>query len=141
QNASYRSVLVMSFLNTIAYMGILFITPLMLTEANGLSANWIGLVLFPGAVLTTILGGQIGKVIGKKGSLFVSQWSFSFMILACIGLSTVVCVSAIWICLLLIPVFIGFTANQTAFSNYISAIVSMKQNGIAMGLFTLMTFL
>src|SRR5699024_2007571 len=105
KNSSYRNVLLMSFLNTIAYMGILFITPLMLTEENNLSANWIGLVLFPGAVFTTILGSQIGKLIGKKGSLFVSQLCFIVMIIACVGLSTVVGISPLWICILLIPVF------------------------------------
>ncbi|HLR65238.1 MAG TPA: MFS transporter [Pseudogracilibacillus sp.] len=141
QNASYRKILVMSFLNTIAYMGILFIAPLMLTEVNDLSANWIGLVLFPGAVFTTILGGKIGKLIGKKGSLFVNQLSFLMMIIACLALSSLVGVSPIWICLLLVPVFLGFTANQTSFSSYISQIVPANQNGIAMGLFTLMTFL
>lgn len=141
KNGSYRSILLMSFLNTIAYMGILFIIPLMLAEANGLSANWIGLVLFPGAVFTTILGSQIGKLIDKKGSLLVSQWCFVAMTIACLGLSSIVGLSPIWITVLLVPVFLGFTANQTAFSNYISKIVPMNQNGIAMGLFTLMTFL
>src|SRR5699024_7959182 len=100
KNHSYRAILVMSFLNTIAYMGILFLTPLMLAEVNGLSANWIGLVLFPGAVFTTILGSRIGKLIAKRGSLFVSQLCFSMMIIACLGLSSIVGVSALWICLM-----------------------------------------
>lgn len=38
-------------------------------------------------------------------------------------------------------IFLGFTANQTAFSSYISQILPPNQIGIGLGLFTLMTFL
>ena len=131
----------MSFLNTTAYMGILFILPLMLSEANNLSSDWIGMVLFPGALLTAVLGSQVGRLIGIKGSRFVNQWSFTMMAIACLGLSTIVGLSPIWISITAIFIFLGFTANQTAFSNYITVIVPREQNGIGMGLFTLMTFL
>lgn len=141
KNRSFRLVLVMSFLNTLTYMGTLFIIPLMLSKANGLSSDWIGLVLFPGAILTTLLGSRVGRLIGKKGSRFVNQWGFIVMTVACLGLSTIVGSSPIWISLVAIFIFLGFTANQTAFSNYISEIVPRNQNGIGMGLFTLMTFL
>lgn len=141
KNRSFRSVLLMSFLNTITYMGTLFILPMMLSKANGLSSDWIGLVLFPGALLTAILGSQVGRLIKLKGSRFINQWGFVLMAAACFGLSTIVGVSPIWISLTSIFVFLGFTANQTAFSNYISEILLPKQIGIGMGLFTLMTFL
>lgn len=141
KNRSFSLVLLMSFLNAITYMGTLFIIPLMLAEANGLSSDWIGVVLFPGALLTAILGPQVGKLIGKRGSRFVNTWCFVVMALACLSLSTLVGSSPVWISVLLILVFLGFTANQTAFSNYISEIVPSSENGIGMGLFTLLTFL
>lgn len=40
-----------------------------------------------------------------------------------------------------ILVFLGFTANQTAYSNYVSQILPPQQIGIGLGLFALMTFL
>lgn len=141
KNRSFSLVLLMSFLNTITYMGTLFILPLMLSKANGLSTDWIGLVLFPGALLTTILGSQVGRLIQIKGSQFVNQWGFVLMAIACLGLSTIVGFSPIWISLMTIFVFLGFTANQTAFSNHIAQILPSKQIGIGLGLFTLMTFL
>ncbi|WP_391117722.1 MFS transporter [Psychrobacillus sp. L3] len=141
KNRSFSLVLLMSFLNTITYMGTLFILPLMLSKANGLSANWIGLVLFPGALLTAILGPQVGRLIQIRGSRFINQWAFVLMAVACLGLSTIVGFSPIWISLMAIFIFLGFTANQTAFSNYISQILPPNQIGIGLGLFTLMTFL
>lgn len=141
KNRPFSLVLLMSFINTITYMGTLFILPLMLAKVNGLSSDWIGLVLFPGALLTAILGPQVGKLIDKWGSRFINKWCFVVMAIACFGLSTFVGSSPIWISALLILVFLGFTANQTAFSNHISKIVPENQNGIGMGLFTLMTFL
>ncbi|GGP09054.1 MFS transporter [Oceanobacillus neutriphilus] len=141
KNSPFRLVLLMSFLNSITYMGVLFIIPLMLTKANALSSDWIGLVLFPGALLTAVLGPLVGKLIDKHGSLHINQWSFIIMVFACVGLSIFVGSSPIWISILLIVIFLGFTANQTAFSNHISVIVPSSENGIAMGLFTLMTFL
>lgn len=141
KNKSFSLVLIMSFLNTIAYMATIFILPLVLALANGLSANLIGLVLFPGALLTAILGPQVGKLIDKWGSRPINRISFIMMAIAFIALSTLIGGSPIWISIFIILISLGFTANQTAFSNHISKIVSHQHMGIGMGLFTLMTFL
>lgn len=141
KNQSFSMVLLMSFLNTIAYMATIFLIPLMLALANGLTSNWIGLVLFPGALLTAILGPQVGKLIDKWGSRFINKCCFIMMAIAFIGLSTIVGSSPVWISVLIILVSLGFTANQTAFSNHVTEVVSEEQIGIGMGLFTLMTFL
>ncbi|MFC4620485.1 MFS transporter [Camelliibacillus cellulosilyticus] len=141
KNRPFTLVLLMSFLNTITYMGVLFIIPLLLAKVNSLSSDWIGLVLFPGALLTAILGPQVGKLIDIRGSRFINKWCFVVMACACLALSTIVGSSPVWISVLLVLVFLGFTSNQTAFSNYISKIVPPKENGIGMGLFSLMTFL
>lgn len=92
ENRSFSLILLMSLLNTITYMGTLFILPLMLSSVNGLSTDWIGFVLFPGALLTAILGGQVGRLTFNsiKRELIRQSMGFVLMAIICFGLSTIV---------------------------------------------------
>ncbi|GGP08701.1 MFS transporter [Oceanobacillus neutriphilus] len=141
KNVPFSLVLFMGLLNSIAYMAGIFILPLMLAEVNGMSTSLIGLVLFPGGVMTIILGSQIGLLIAKRGNRFMNQLSFICMTIVFLALSTIVGGSPIWISVLLIVVCLGFTANQSALTNRISEILQPNEAGTGTGLFTFMIFL
>ncbi|GIN74264.1 MFS transporter [Bacillus sp. J14TS2] len=141
KNVPFSLVLFMGLLNAIAYMATIFILPLMLSKVNELSTSMIGLVLFPGGLMTIILGSQIGLIITKRGNRFMSQFSFTIMAIAFLALSTIVGASPIWISVLLIFVCLAFTANQSALTNRISEILPPNETGIGTGLFTFMIFL
>ncbi|MEB5482340.1 MFS transporter [Shouchella clausii] len=141
KNVSFSLVLFMGLLNAIAYMATIFILPLMLSKVNELSTSLIGLVLFPGGMMTVILGSQIGTVIAKRGNRFMNQFSFTIMAIAFLALSTIVGASPIWVSVLLVVVCIAFTANQSALTNRISEILPPNETGTGTGLFTFMIFL
>src|SRR5699024_9503745 len=119
KNLPFSLVILTSLLNTIAFMATIFILPLMLTKVDELSTSQIGLVLFPGGVMTVILGSPIGKIIAKRGSRFMSGWSFTLTAVALLALSTIVGAPPIWFAVLLIFVSLGYTGNQSALSNHV----------------------
>jgi hypothetical protein len=46
----------MGAFNAAMNFGVMFITPMLLREVYGLDADWTGLLLFPGAVMSSFLG-------------------------------------------------------------------------------------
>ena len=141
KNISFSLVLFMGLLNSIAYMAMIFIIPLMLSKVNEISTSLIGLVLVPGGLMTMILGSQIGIIIAKRGNRFMNQFSFTIMAIAFLALSTIVGASPIWISVLLIFVCLAFTANQSALTNRISEVLPSNETVTGTGLFTFMIFL
>ncbi|MEI3611525.1 MFS transporter [Pseudogracilibacillus sp. SO30301A] len=141
KNIPFSLVLFMGLLNSIAYMAMIFIIPLMLSKVNEMSTSLIGLVLFPGGLMPIILGSQIGIIIANRGNRFMNQFSFTIMAIAFLALSTIVGASPIWISVLLIFVCLAFTANQSALTNRISEVLPSNETGTGTGLFTFMIFL
>ncbi|WP_044640275.1 MFS transporter [Risungbinella massiliensis] len=118
-----------------------FLLPLMLEEANSLPESEIGLVLFPGAILSAFLGSTAGKWSDHFGSPTVIRMSSLLMLVGYLLFSTFVGVSPIFSAIFFLLVYVGFSSNQSALSNYTSQNLPPGGSGVGMGLFSMSNFL
>lgn len=141
QNQRYRRLLLLGFLVFFSMMTSFFVLPLMLQEVNGLKAGLIGLVLFPGSMAAALLGSKAGKLSDRYGSSPVIRGGASIMVVGFLLLSTVIGVSAVWIAVILVAVYVGFASVQSALGNFVAGTLDRREAGIGMGLYNLVNFL
>ncbi|RNB87460.1 MFS transporter [Brevibacillus fluminis] len=140
-NKPYRLLLFIGMLLYFCLSSSLFLLPLLLKDANGLQAGSIGLVLFPGAILTAILGSHFGKLSDRFGSPAIMRGAVLVMSLAFAVLSTIIGFSPVWIGVFIALINLSFSAIQSSLGSYVSRPLDRSEMGVGMGLFNLSTFL
>lgn len=118
-----------------------FLAPQMLANVNHLSPAMIGLIMFPGAMLSAFLGKTGGKLADQKGSPYLFYLASLLIILAFSLLSFVAGLSPYLILVFLVLANLGQTFTQIAMSNTISRTLPKEQAGIGMGLFQMFNFI
>lgn len=141
KNSAYVVALIVSFLNTGTVMAIPFMVPQLLSGVNGLEAGMIGFVMFPGAVLSAILGRRVGRLADSKGNRFLMIISLSLLFVCFALLSTFVGAPPWAVAIVLISGMIGQLCAQIGLTNTISRTLPQTQTGIGMGLFSMNIFL
>lgn len=132
------------FIVVIAYaanMTIPFVLPLMLSEINHISSASIGFIMFPGAMLSALLGRAGGKLADRKGNPFVFYIAGSLLIFSLIVLSAAAGISPILIALVFAFWNVGKTITEVALANMISRTLTRENAGVGMGLYTMIIFL
>lgn len=140
-NKSFSIGLIIAFITTAMNFGIMFITPQFLATLNDLSPGGIGLVLFPAAIVSALLGRKGGKLADERGNNLLISVATSMMFLCFALLSFFVGVSPYVIAVILIAGNVGQTFMQIAMSNTISQTLTKEQVGIGMGLFSMLNFI
>lgn len=141
RNRSYSVGLFIAFISTAINFGIVFMTPQYLADLNELTPGSIGLVLFPAAIASAIMGRKGGKLADERGNSSL-VWTASLLLLTCFALlSTWVGVSPYFIMIILIAGNVGQTFMQIAMSNTLSRTLSKDQVGVGMGLFSMVNFI
>ena len=141
KNSAYVVALVVSFLNIGTIMAIPFVVPQLLAGVNGLQAGMIGFVMFPGAVLSAILGRSIGRWADSKGTRFLMTISLSMLFVCFALLSTLVGAPPWVIAIVLISGLGGQLFAQIGLTNTISRTLPPVQTGIGMGFYSMNIFL
>ncbi|MFC5405750.1 MFS transporter [Cohnella soli] len=77
QNPLYRMSVIVGFLMFSAMMTMMFLLPLMLSQLYSLSAETIGMVMFPGAICAALFGKLAGDIVVKRGAQYVTEVDFS----------------------------------------------------------------
>lgn len=140
-NKRFSIGLFIAFMTTSMNFGITFMTPQYLASLNDLSPGSIGLVLFPAALVSAMLGRKGGKLADERGNTFLLS-AASFMMFLCFALlSSFVGVSPYVIAVILIAGNVGQTFMQIAMSNTISRTLEKEQVGVGMGLFSMLNFI
>lgn len=141
RNTNYTVGLLIAFMATAMNFGITFLTPQYLAALNGLTPGSIGLVLFPAAIASAMLGRKGGKLADERGNAYIVS-AASLMLLLCFALlSTLVGISPYVISVILIAGNVGQTFMQIAMSNTISRTLAKEQVGVGMGLFSMLNFI
>lgn len=141
RNKNFSVGLFIAFISTSMNFGITFMTPQYLANLNDLSPGIIGLVMFPAAIASAIMGRKAGKMADERGNTFL-VYTASLMLLFCFTvLSIVVGVSPYIIAIILIAGNVGQTFMQIAMSNTISRTLAKEQVGVGMGLFSMVNFM
>jgi len=141
QNKGFRRGVAATLFLFGAFIGILFVLPLILTRLQHMSASEIGLVLFPGAISGVIFGPVGGRMADKKGNRFVM---FMGLVLVGLGLSVAAFFlesSLVVLALLLLPTYVGFSFLQTGLINSVSQTLPEGETGVGMGVFNLVGIL
>lgn len=141
KNKQYSSGLFIAFLATGLSFGLPFITPQFLSGLNGLTPAVIGLIMFPAAISSAIMGRRGGKLADEKGNAYLIYLAVSLSLLCFILLSIFVGASPYVILFLLIFGNLGQTFMQIGMSNTVSRTLSKDQIGVGMGLLSLLNFI
>jgi len=141
KNMSYTFGLVLAFLTTSLTFSLPFITPQFLAKVNHLSPAMIGLVMFPAALITALMGRKGGMLADKKGNLVLVHTATSLLFACYILLSSFVGTSPLFIMIILIFGNLGQIFMSIAISNTISRTLTKEQTGVGMGLFSMLNFI
>ena len=141
RNRRYRNTVIIAFLAISTVFGMVFMTPIMLRALNELSANDIGLAMFPGAMTAALMGALGGKLVDRIGSKPVV-----FIGLACLAtgflLISIFAGFTPWVIALgLIVSYTGFSFTQPSLAHTVSASLPNEHMGIGMGMYNLFFFM
>jgi DHA2 family metal-tetracycline-proton antiporter-like MFS transporter len=140
-NVPYRATILTSFLGILTMFSMMFMLPLLLSEINGLSAKYIGLVLFPGAMGAALIGRLAGQLTDRGGSKRVVYLALALMVIGFFLLSTFTGSAAWIISIVLVVSFMAFPFLQTSTANLISSVLPRERTGIGMGIYNLCNFM
>jgi DHA2 family metal-tetracycline-proton antiporter-like MFS transporter len=141
RNKKYTAGLIVAFLATSLVFGLPFITPQFLTKINHLTPVLIGLVMFPAAIVSAVLGRKGGQLADEKGNTFLFLTATTLIFICFIFLSSFIGYSVWIIAACLIFGNLGQTFMQISLSNTISRTLSKEQVGVGMGLFSMLGFI
>lgn len=140
-NKSFSIGLFIAFITTSMNFALTFMTPQYLAALNDLSPGSIGLVLFPAAIASALLGRKGGKLADERGNGFLMSAASFLMIICYALLSSFVGAAPHRIAVILIAGNVGQTFMQITMSNTISRTLAKEQIGVGMGLFSMLNFI
>lgn len=141
RNKEYSMGMAITFVLIAVGFGIPFLTPLMLSNVNGLSPALIGFIMLPSALFTAILGRKGGKLADEKGNPFLLYTASTLLVGGFIILSSVVGMSPTYTQIFLTLGVLGQSFMQIAMSNTISRTLPKNEIGIGMGLLSMFNFI
>ncbi|MBP1154521.1 MULTISPECIES: MFS transporter [unclassified Paenibacillus] len=141
RNKQYTYGILIAFLSTGLSFGIPFMTPLMLTNMNHLAPAIIGFVMFPGALIASLLGRTGGKIADGKGNAQLIYTAVTLLFISFSSLSLVAGLSPLIVMLFLVFGNVGQTFMQIAMSNLVSRTLPKEQAGVGMGLLMMVNFI
>lgn len=137
----FRAGVITTFTLFGAFIGLNLLLPLLLTRVNGLDAQGIGLVLFPGAISGVFFGPFSGKMADRHGNRRVLLIGLSLLATALVVSPLLVGLPPWTLAVLLVFVFVGFTFFNTGLINGVSQTLPEQETGVGMGVFNLSGFL
>jgi DHA2 family metal-tetracycline-proton antiporter-like MFS transporter len=137
----FRNTALVTFLAMGSLFGMVFATPLMLSDLNGLGVGAIGLALFPGAMSAALLGRAGGRLNDRKGSVFVATAGMSMTIMGFLLLSTVAGRPAGAVTAVLIVSYVGWAFLQSSLPHTASTTLPPRLAGVGMGFYNLIFFM
>lgn len=138
---AFRNTAVSTALAIGSVFGMMFMTPMMLREANGLGAGSIGLALFPGAMTAAILGTVGGRLNDRRGSGFVGTIGMCLAIAGHLLLSTFAGQPPPVIAAALLVIYAGFSFLQSSLPHTASSSLPTHLTGVGMGTYNLIFFM
>lgn len=141
RNKQYSITLIITFCITGISFSSPYLIPQLLALVNGLSPAYIGIVMLPAAIVTSVLGRKGGKLADEHGNPRLVYMAASLLVIGFLCLSSVAGGSAVLVSLSLIFCVLGQSFMQIAMSNTVSRTLTPEQTGVGMGLFSMLTFI
>ena len=141
RSSRYVALVGMSFTVMAAYIAPIIALPVLLTVFHDLSALEVGLVMVPGAILTSLFGVIAGRVTDRRGARLPTWIGAPLMLLAVLGLSSSTG-SSVWIIAAFTGVLgAGFGLMNTPLPAAISRIVRGPMLASALSINSMLFFI
>ncbi|QGQ94117.1 MFS transporter [Paenibacillus psychroresistens] len=141
KNTGYLKMIILIFLGFALNMSMVFLMPLVLANGFHKPAASVGLLIFPGAVLSAILIRYVGRWIDRYGNLRFLLIGYIFMSLSIIIVSLWIHKSAFIITFAYLLFAPASSTITSAISNEVSRILPKELLGSGMGLSQLSQFM
>jgi DHA2 family metal-tetracycline-proton antiporter-like MFS transporter len=140
KNKQFVKLLCIGFGAFVTHFSALFLMPIMLSVLFDKEPAAIGLLIFPGAILSAIAAQFIGRLIDLFGNMPIILFGQSFLLTAVILFAVFGNLSPYAILFTYMFMSTGFSALTSSISNEISRILERSELGAGMGIAQLVQF-
>ncbi len=138
--ASYRNTIIVTVLTTGGMFGMMFATPIMLSDLWGMGAGGIGLVMFPGAMSAAIMGRVGGGMVDTLGGKRMILVGAVVLAIGHLASSTAAGSGPGVFAAVLVLSYVGFSFLQSALPHTVSSAIPPEHTGVAMGTYSMFFF-
>ncbi|WP_226581727.1 MFS transporter [Halobacillus litoralis] len=133
-NNQYRKIILMSYLGFTLHFAVLFLMPIMLEQVYGRGAAAIGLIIFPGAMLSAVAAIYVGRLIDAYGNIKVLLLSQALLMTSALVFFFFAGKSPYMIMFAYMFTSFGFSSLSSSSTNEVSRILPNEQIGAGIGL-------
>lgn len=140
KNRQYVKLLMIGFSVFITHFSTLFLMPIILASYYQKEAAAIGMIIFPGAILSAIAAQFIGRLIDRFGNIPITVAGQIFLLISTIMFTAFSSVSEYFILVAYMFMSTGFSALTSSIGNEATRILRDSQIGSGMGMLQLTQF-
>lgn len=140
KNGQYLKVLFIGFSAFIIHFSTLFLMPIILSVVFQKTPASIGMIIFPGAILSAVAAQYIGRLIDRVGNIPLILFGHLFLIISTVAFSLFSNVSPYAILITYMFMSTGFSALISSISNETSRLLPDDEIGTGMGMAQLIQF-
>ncbi|MFV8829433.1 MFS transporter [Alkalihalobacterium sp. APHAB7] len=140
-NKVFISIALIGFLIFFINFSLLFLSPLLLAKVFNTSSAMIGMIIFPGAMLSAILAIYIGRMMDRVGSTMIIGLGISFLLVSTSLFAFLSHLSSITVIFFYLISSIGFSSITMGLPNYLSNDLSSEKFASSIGVLQLSQFI
>lgn len=140
RNRHYLKIVYMGFSAFAIHFSTLFVLPILLATLFQMEAGQIGLIIFPGAIISAFVAIIVGKLIDKYGTKPIMITSHSLLLISTLLFYAFSITSPYLSMLAYLFMSLGFFSLVASLSNELTRILPPEQVGSGMGMQQLMQF-
>lgn len=140
KNKQYTKLLFIGFIAFVIHFAVLFLMPIILTVLFEQQPSAVGMLIFPGAILSAVAAQFIGRFIDKFGNVPVIFSGQSLFVIATVLFTLTATMSPFFILFTYMFMSVGFSALTSSISNEHTRILPKEDIGAGIGLAQLIQF-
>ncbi|WP_216830488.1 MFS transporter [Alkalihalobacterium elongatum] len=140
-NKVFISTVLIGFLIFFANFSLLFLSPLLLAKVFNSSSAMIGMIIFPGAMLSAILSIYIGRLMDQVGSTFIIGLGISFLLVSTSLFALFSHLSFVTVIFFYLISSIGFSSITMGLPNFLSLYLNSEEFASSIGVLQLCQFI
>lgn len=140
KNKAYLKLLFIGFTAFVSHFAALFLMPIILTTVFKKDPAEVGMIIFPGAILSAVAAQFIGRLIDRFGNKPLIAFGQLFLLISTILFAFFSTVSPYFILFTYMFMSTGFSALTSSVANEVSRILAKDDIGTGMGMAQLIQF-
>ncbi|MEB1806373.1 MAG: MFS transporter [Bacillaceae bacterium] len=140
-NKVFISIVLIGFLIFFINFSLLFLSPLLLAKVFNISSAMIGMIIFPGAMLSAILAIYIGRMMDRVGSTMIIGFGIGCLLVSTSLFALLSHLTSITVIFFYLISSIGFSSITMGLPNYLSNYLSNEKFASSIGVLQLCQFI